>query len=88
MAVSENGAVLLGGGAVVALLVLMGWLMVQESREWDAFASAHDCKRVAYISGEMMPTYGVGSNGQMVFGVTSSSGKTGWLCNDGITYYR
>jgi hypothetical protein len=63
-------------------------LAVAESEEWEKFSTAHNCHKVAHISGSVMPTFGISSSGQVVSGTTIESDKTGFLCDNGITYYR
>ncbi len=74
--------------ALIALVVLLviGALVAAESDEkhkWETFKQEHSCKIVAKIDGEtnLIVT-------SRDIGVTGSSPKTGWLCNDGITYYK
>jgi len=76
---------------VVALIAMIGLLvlaLVLEAQRWEAFKVAHNCKKVAHISGSTFNTFGVGTNGQVVIGVGSIPSKTGWQCDDGMTYYR
>lgn len=56
--------------------------------EWERFAASHECRKVAKISGEMFNTLGFDAKGNTVVGLGVTSDKTGWLCNDGVTYYR
>ncbi len=74
--------------AMVGLMVLMVAAADADAKSWNAFKAAHDCKVVAKISGEVFNTIGVGANGQVAVGVGTTADKTGWACNDGITYYR
>jgi hypothetical protein len=74
--------------AIPALLVLE----IAENREWERYSEAHACKVVAKVSGSTGTGIGttVGSGGKVGVGpvVVSVAGKTGWLCDDGITYWR
>lgn len=71
---------------------LLIWAGVQGAREWRQFAQEHNCKVVA----EVAPSTGtgisttIGPNGHVGIGptVVSIPGKTGYLCDDGITYWR
>lgn len=72
----------------VAAFAGLIWLAVEADNDWQAFKATHNCKAVAHISGSVMPTYGFSSSGKLVSGVTTTPAKTGWLCDDGITYYR
>lgn len=70
------------------LLGLFTWgvvSLIQESvSQWEAFKREHDCKVVANVGSEI--SYGISSSGKVVSMIQPS--KTGWLCNDGVTYYR
>lgn len=70
----------IGAAAVVVLI----WALVAEAHEWEAFKQAHHCKVVARISGSTFNT--IGSDGKI--GIGTIPGKTGWACDDGVTYYR
>lgn len=79
--------------ALVGLLVFYGCsVLVREAREsddaWDDFKVRHSCKEVGVLKGELLTTLGVGANGQVAVGVGSTRDKKGWLCSDGITYWR
>lgn len=78
---------LLIGGSVV-LVVIMFALALHESSEWEKFKVEHKCRVVAKIDGEVFNTFGVDSNGMPTVGIGSTSSKTGWLCDDGVTYYK
>jgi hypothetical protein len=70
---------------VLVLLVIAG---IHEQREWNAFKISHKCKVVAHVDGDTFNTYGIGGDGKMTVGIGSTSAKDGWLCDDGITYYK
>ena len=77
------------GGVAVAALVAGGvCAAVQDGREWEAFATAHECVKVGHMSGSTFNTVGIGSNGGVSVGVGSTPDKTGYRCNDGMTYWR
>ncbi len=73
---------------IASFLAIVIPIAVYDSRQWEAFKTAHNCKVVARIKGDIFNTFSTGSNGQMQVGVGSTPDKTGWLCDDGITYYR
>lgn len=75
-------------GLSIALLGLIVWATYEDHKSWEAFASTHNCKKVGYIRGDVFNTVGVGANGQMTVGIGSTPGKTGWHCDDGMTYWR
>jgi hypothetical protein len=64
---------------------------IQEAKEWDSFAVAHSCKKVGHIKGDVQTGVGFGmtAGGNMGIVVTTSTpDKNGWICDDGITYWR
>lgn len=74
--------------ACVALCAAMVGLAIDDGKKWEAFKVKHECKKVAHISGDVFNTVGFGANGQVSIGIGSTPDKTGWACNDGMTYYR
>lgn len=78
--------------ATFALVVMLPVAMYYEHKEWQAFKVEHHCKIVAKTRGDthVGVGYGMTANGSMgaVTTVSSTSPKTGWLCDDGITYWR
>lgn len=73
---------------LVAGLIAAAKNDARKESEWESFKVAQQCKVVAKIPSESFNTIGFGTNGQMTVGVASTSAKVGWLCNDGVTYYR
>lgn len=77
---------------LVAMIPLAIYDARNEAKEWAAFAKAHDCKVVGRISGDTTTGFGVGvmPNGQVGTVMTTSTtpSKTGYACNDGVTYWR
>lgn len=80
---------------IVAILASIGYvvyLAMQDSEQWEEFKSAHQCKIVGEIAGDVAVGTGVGlaPNGQIVVATTTTStpGKTGWKCDDGVTYWK
>jgi len=74
--------------AIVALIVLVVFLEIHDQRAWETFSAAHGCHVVARERGHSSVGYGLSTNGQMGTFVTSTGPKTGWLCDDGVTYWR
>lgn len=72
------------GAIAVALVGLSVWAVWVDGAEWNEFRELHECKVVSRESSST--ALGVSGSGNAV--VMSVPGKTGWLCNDGITYYR
>jgi hypothetical protein len=77
---------------VVALLLATICLMVaaaiHEKKQWEVFRTAHACKIVAQVSGSSTTAIGFSSSGSMTVTPIAIPAKTGWLCDDGVTYYR
>jgi hypothetical protein len=71
------------GGVFAVAVVGLGYLGVQEQKQWDAFAKAHECKVVGKIAG--YSTYGYYNGKYQTYWVSS---KTTYRCNDGIDYTR
>lgn len=69
--------------ASLVIVVLVAAEIV-EANDWSHFKVDHQCKVVARKRGESFTV--VGSDGNVGFG--STSGQTGWLCDDGVTYFR
>lgn len=74
--------------AFILLCALFFALIYYEVQEWEEFKVAHKCKVVAKVKGEVFNTVGVDVKGNVSVGVGSTSDKVGWLCDDGVTYYR
>jgi hypothetical protein len=71
-----------------AVIVVAISLAVDENREWESFKTQHKCKIVSQLHGDVFNTVGVSSKGNVVVGIGSTPDKTGWLCDDGITYFK
>lgn len=74
--------------AIVAVLGVTIYAIVKDSQEWETFKAAHSCKVVAKVKGNTFNTVGTDFKGNVTVGIASTSDKTGWLCDDGVTYYR
>lgn len=75
-------------GVGIAAIIGCIWLSIEEHKQWEEFKAAHACKIVAKVRGEVLTTVGSDSKGNAIIGTTTTADKTGWLCDDGITYYR
>jgi len=77
---------------LVLLIPVVIYGSVKEQERWEEFSAAHACKKVSEMSGSTQTGVGFGmtANGQMgtVVTTTSTPSKTGWLCEDGVTYWR
>lgn len=74
-------------GAMAAIILVsgtgLGYLSYQEQKQWDAFASTHECKVTGKIAG--YSTYGYYNGKYQTYYVPS---KTVYHCNDGVDYTR
>ena len=66
------------------LMAAIIYFAVKEGREWDEFRVTHECHQTDIQRGNV--SYGVGTDGQLV--TIFSGDKIGWLCEDGVTYWR
>ena len=73
---------------VASFIIFVIWAANDSANKWDAFASLHNCKLVATVQGEIFNTYGYDMRGNFSVGVGNTSSKKGYLCDDGVTYYR
>ena len=74
---------------LIALGCLISWVTVQERQQaglWQKFQQENACRKVSVITGETVITVPTGVGGQVGIGRTAD--KEGWLCSDGVTYYR
>lgn len=89
---SEEKFMLLYGATISFLLVAGIYAGLNENAEWKTFSKEHACKKVGDIKGGARLGFGHGitANGQIGTGMvtTFEADKTGWLCGDGITYWR
>ncbi len=78
--------------ACVSLIPLSIWAAAEDSRKWEEFSAAHNCKKVGEMKGAVQTGvgYGVTGNGTMgtIVTTTVEPDTTGWLCDDGVTYWR
>lgn len=82
---SEVGIVAAIGAALVIGSVA---LVVIENSQWDSFSQEHHCKVVGKTTADVGFGTGIGANGQITSLTTVTPGKTGYLCDDGVTYWR
>lgn len=74
--------------AILLCLGAAGYAAYREATWWKKFQAEHNCKPVAHIKGATSIGVGVGSNGSVTVIPITEPDRTGWLCDDGITYYR
>lgn len=70
---------------LVALAIVGG---VHSADEWRDFKAKHNCVIVGKMDGDVFNTFGVSGNGQIAVGIGSTPSKTGWKCDDGVTYWK
>ena len=77
---------------VIALIAFTVWAAIVDAENWAEFSQEQDCKKVSHVTGNTNIGYGYGvtTSGNVGMGtiVTRTPSKTGWLCDDGVTYYR
>lgn len=80
---------------MVGLLLMIPAIIysaIAEEKNWQAFSVAHRCKKVAHAKGDVSTGVGYGMTASGQFGpvivTTTTSDKTAWLCDDGVTYWR
>ncbi len=78
--------------AMVPMCGVMFWASEKERAAWEAFKISQNCKVIAKARGSTGTgvTTTVGPNGSIGVGqtVVSTPDQTGWLCDDGVTYWR
>lgn len=74
----------------VVLIVALIFGSYADQKEWEAFKSAHACEVVGKERGTVSTGVApvIGGSGGVGVVMMSSPDKTGWLCDDGITYWR
>lgn len=84
----EIGCCLFLIAIIVAIIGLFIWINIQDDKQFEKFKVEHHCKLVAHIEGDITPGFGVSSSGKSIMTTNFNSDKDGWLCDDGVTYYR
>lgn len=73
----------------LAILIITGlYYCAKDEEDWQQFKIDHHCKIVAHIEGGLTPGIGSSLSGKLVVTSNFEPNKTGYLCDDGITYYR
>jgi len=84
--------IVIGFVLVLAIIVLIIAIMgsIEESKRWEQFKVEQNCKIVAHIDGSIHTGIApiVGGNGGVGVVIASTPSKDGWLCDDGVTYYK
>jgi hypothetical protein len=69
--------------ALVALVACAVHADRVEEARWQKFSVAHHCRIAAKMPGDVFNTF----DGKNV-GIGATPDKTGWACDDGVTYFR
>lgn len=75
---------------VLSILLIIGlilWGSYLEFQQWEKFKTDHACVVTGRIAPSSSVGVGVGTNGSPAVVLISEPGKTGWLCDDGVTYW-
>lgn len=83
------------GKAVLILLTLIiisiPWSIyssIVESIRWNEFKEIHNCKTVGHIDSKTNFGVGITGGGQMATVITDDPAMNGYLCDDGVTYWK
>lgn len=79
------GIALLGG--VISVLVVLVLASDQKEQEWRDWATEH-CKVIEKREGATTTGVGVSLKGQAGVFIGGEPDQTGYLCDDGITYWK
>jgi hypothetical protein len=60
---------------------------IAENKRWHVYAAAH-CKVVGRMDGDVGTGITSTGNGQVGFAVVTTPDKIGYLCDDGMTYWK
>lgn len=78
-------------GLILAGLVLTAgafYAIWNSENDWERFQIEHNCKKISHIEGDVINSSVLNANGSVSNAVTVTPDKTGFLCDDGVTYYR
>lgn len=74
---------------VVVIFGAAAALGIHKGNQWREFKIAHNCQKVGHVSGDVLPIVSIStSTGQPSVGMAIEADKTGWKCNDGVTYWK
>ncbi|WP_085701929.1 hypothetical protein [Pseudomonas sp. B15(2017)] len=88
-----KGRPILFSAPLLFALVVLGFLLmllsaVEHERQLDAYVHSGACKKVGEATGNLNLGYGSTATGPSAIVTTATLGKTAWLCDDGVTYWR
>lgn len=84
----EGRALIVFSCVMLMLFILAVVAVWQGGEEWKQFKEDHHCKVIGKMDGDVVVGFGTSSSGSMVTTVSTTDDKTGWLCDDGITYWK
>lgn len=64
------------------------YVSYRDQVKWDEFARAHSCKKIGEQSGTVGVGFAPSANGGVGPVVVATGSKTGFSCDDGVTYWR
>ena len=77
------------GGVIAVLSLVVGvaiFAAAHDADKWQKFAAEHHCRVTQKMDGTLTVAPVIGGNGGVV--LNSTPGKTAYLCDDGVTYWR
>ncbi len=72
----------------IALMAFAFRVSAEHQAAWEAFKVEHKCRIISHVDGTTFNTLSIDAKGGAVVGIGSTPSRTGWLCDDEITYYR
>lgn len=73
---------------IVGLLALLMYKIYESHEPWEAFMNDHNCKIVSKSKSKIGVGYGYSASGKAGIVMMPEGGETGYLCDDGVVYYR
>lgn len=73
---------------IISLSIYFAYAIYQDDRDWEQFKKQHHCTVTSYEQGSINTGLGLTASGHVGTITTSTPDKTGYLCDDRITYYR
>lgn len=77
---------------VIALVPLQFLTAKNEQERWEIFSIVHNCKKIQHVDGNTETGVGYGMTAKGNIGLMlimfPTPSKTGYLCDDGVTYWR
>lgn len=59
-----------------------------ESAKWEIFKKENNCQEISHKAAQTVNTFAVNANGNPIVGISTIPEQTGYICNNGITYYK